>query len=84
MGSIFGSEQKGDLVMKGIVEGFEEGYCIIEVDGHTTNVPLNQVDPSVKTCDVVDWDGKRWITNRKETEKRIQEIKSLMKDVWED
>lgn len=70
--------------MKGIVEGFEEGYCIIEVDGHTKNVPLNQVDPSVKTCDVVDWDGKRWITNRKETEKRIQEIKSLMKDVWED
>lgn len=70
--------------MRGIVEGFEEDYCIIEIEGNSKNVPLSEVDASVKTCDIVDWNGKIWVANREETEARILEIKSLMKDVWED
>ncbi|WP_068616644.1 DUF3006 domain-containing protein [Paenibacillus tuaregi] len=70
--------------MKGIVEGFEDNYCIIEIEGNSKNVPLNEVNSSVKTCDVVEWNGHEWVTNPEETQIRIKEIKSLMKDVWED
>lgn len=67
-----------------IVEGFEGDYCIIETDGKTRDVPRRQVDPSVKPGDIVEWNGGRWVTNRKETDLRSRKIRALMDEVWEE
>ncbi|MBP1999271.1 hypothetical protein J2Z69_000290 [Paenibacillus shirakamiensis] len=69
--------------MKGIVDGFEDEFCIIEINGESKDIPKHQVQTGVKTGDIVEWDGHTWLTNHKQTEARIKEIKSLMNDVWE-
>lgn len=70
--------------MIGIVEGFEEDVCRIEVEGQMKNVPCSQVDKGVRSGDVVEWKSGMWIANRQKTEARSKEIKRLMDDVWED
>lgn len=70
--------------MFGIIDRFEEDYCIIEVDGHTRDILRNLVESTAKAGDVVDWDGSKWVTNQEMTHKRSKEIQTLMNDVWED
>ncbi|NWL89541.1 MULTISPECIES: DUF3006 domain-containing protein [unclassified Paenibacillus] len=70
--------------MIGIVEGFEEDVCRIEVEGQMRNVPCSQVGKEVKPGDVVEWKDGLWLTNRQKTEARSKEIQRLMDDVWED
>lgn len=70
--------------MAHIVEGFEGDYCIIESDGKMRDIPRKLVDPTVKAGDVVEWNGRIWITNRHKTDHRSREIKSLMDEVWEE
>ncbi|MNJ61944.1 hypothetical protein D3C77_577580 [compost metagenome] len=71
-------------MMVGIIEGFEAEYCIIEIDGKTTDVPRKLVNSSAKTGDVVEWDGSKWNTDVQRTNERIKHIKSLMDEVWDD
>ncbi|MNJ37084.1 DUF3006 domain-containing protein [Paenibacillus bouchesdurhonensis] len=71
-------------MMVGIIEGFEGEYCIIEVDGNTRDVPRKLVNASVKTGDVVEWNGSEWNTNVQQTKERSDYMKSLMDDVWDD
>jgi len=68
----------------GIIEGFEDEFCNIEVDGRIQAVPRTKVDASAKRGDVVEWNGIKWIPNQALTRKRSKEIQSLMDDVWED
>ncbi|MGG0823133.1 DUF3006 domain-containing protein [Paenibacillus turicensis] len=70
--------------MLAIIDSFEEDYCLIEIDGRIEPVQRALVDHAVKVGDVVDWDGHKWITNRKQTAARSQSIKKLMDDLWED
>ncbi|AZS14546.1 DUF3006 domain-containing protein [Paenibacillus lutimineralis] len=70
--------------MVGIVEGFEEDICRIEVEGQMRNVPRSQVDKEVRQGDIVEWKSGLWLTNLQKTEARSKEIKRLMEDVWED
>lgn len=70
--------------MQGIVDGFEGDFCIIEIDGKTKDIPRKQVDKGTKTGDVVELKNGIWVTNQRETEDRIREIKSLMNELWED
>lgn len=70
--------------MLGIIDRFEEGYCIIEVDGHTRDILRYLVESTAKAGDVVEWDGSKWVTNQQMTHKRSKEIQTLMNDVWED
>lgn len=76
--------QKGELLVVGIIDGFEEDYCIIEVDGLTRDVLRNLVESGARTGDVVEWDGCKWIVNQKMTQERSKEIQKLMDDVWDD
>jgi hypothetical protein len=76
--------QKGELLMVGIIDRFEEEYCVIEVDGLTRDVLRNIVETGAKTGDVVEWDGSKWIINQKLTQERSREIQKLMDDLWED
>ena len=70
--------------MVGIVEGFEEDICRIEVEGEMRNVPRSQVGKGVRQGDVVEWKSGLWLTNLQKTQARSKEIKRLMDDVWED
>lgn len=69
---------------KGYVEGFEDDYCKIEIDGKVEAVPKSKVDSRAKRGDVVEWNGAEWIPNAALTKDRSSEIKTLMDDVWED
>lgn len=70
--------------MLAIIESFEEGYCLIEIDGRIQPIQRALVDHEVNVGDVVDWDGQKWVTNRMQTAARTQSIKKLMDDLWED
>ncbi|WP_334071841.1 MULTISPECIES: DUF3006 domain-containing protein [Paenibacillus] len=70
--------------MTGIVEGFEEGDCLLEIDGKVAAVPRELMDPDVRAGDVVLWNGERWRTDRNLTEERTRKIRELMNEVWED
>lgn len=70
--------------MLGIIDSFEEDYCLIEIDGRIEPVQRTIVHHAVKIGDVVDWDGQKWVTNQKQTAARTQSIKKLMDDLWED
>ncbi|WP_339816739.1 DUF3006 domain-containing protein [Paenibacillus sp. FSL R7-0216] len=67
-----------------IVEGFEGEVCILESGEKLRNIPRSQVDPSVKPGDVVEWDGEKWVSSKKETERRTRQIHALMEEVWEE
>ncbi|MFD0868751.1 DUF3006 domain-containing protein [Paenibacillus residui] len=70
--------------MKGIVDRFEGNYVVIEVDGQTKDVPRNEVDPDVKDGDVVILVDGLWRKDPQGTKERMEQIKKLMEDVWED
>lgn len=67
-----------------IVEGIEEGLCILEIDGARQDVALSLVSPKVKPGDVVVWDGHKWNVDPVLTEERTSKIRHLMEQVWED
>ncbi|MEC0243419.1 DUF3006 domain-containing protein [Paenibacillus dokdonensis] len=69
---------------KGYVEGFEEEYCKIEIDGSVENIPKIKVASHVKRGDVVELNGDQWVPNPELTRTRSEEIKKMMDDVWED
>lgn len=70
--------------MKGIVDRFEGNMVVIEIDGNTQDISKDIVDSTVKVNDVVELVNGLWIPNKKESETRSKEIKSLMDSVWED
>lgn len=70
--------------MRGIVDRYEEGFCIIEVEGHTREVPVVQVEDGVVPGDVVEWEEEHWVKLPEQTRARQEEIAKLMNDLWED
>jgi hypothetical protein len=70
--------------MKGIIEGFEGEFVIIEIDGVTKDIPKADVDDSVSAGDSVEFIKGKWRTNEVETKKRTKKIKALMNNVRED
>jgi hypothetical protein len=80
----FKSQQKGSAGMIGIVDRFEDGYVVIEVDGGTRDIPRKEVDANVKSGDVVGLIEGKWVTIEDETAKRTVDIKKLIDGVWED
>lgn len=76
--------REGGQTMRGIIDRFEEDYVVIEIDGKTQDIDKSLVDLSVKVGDVVILNDGIWKTNTSITEKREQEIKNLMNQVWEE
>lgn len=70
--------------MKGIVDRFEGPFAVIEIDGACEDIPRDQVDPAVKTGDVVELENGRWITDKAATKSAEERIKRLVDEVWED
>lgn len=70
--------------MRGIVEGFEGNYVIIEIDGETQDVERSAVQLDVEVGDCVVLHEGIWVADREATEERARYIKKLMEDVWND
>ncbi|MDF2723916.1 MAG: hypothetical protein K0Q59_3591 [Paenibacillus sp.] len=70
--------------MKGIVEGFEGCYVIIEIDGETHDIEREAVHPDVQAGDCVVLEDGIWVADSEATEARTKYMKKLMEDVWND
>lgn len=70
--------------MKGIVEGFEGDFVLIEIDGVIKDIAGTDVESGVRAGDCVELVDGKWVTDEAETESRTKKIKELMNDVWED
>lgn len=70
--------------MEGIVDRFEGDVVVIEIDGKTTDVARDQVDPQVREGDVVILTDGIWKTDPAATEERSRKIQKLMEQLWED
>lgn len=70
--------------MRGIVDRFEGEFVVIEIDGKTTDIARDQVDPNVREGDVVQLIEGIWKSDPAATEERSRKIQKLMEQLWED
>lgn len=70
--------------MRGILEGFEGEYALIEIEGESKDVPRTLLHPECRAGDVVSWNGELWEPAKQATRARNREIQKLMEDVWID
>ena len=60
---------------------FKGEYVVIEIDGETRDIPRELVDETVSVSDVVILKQGKWYTDKEATNKRSQQIKSLMDNI---
>lgn len=70
--------------MRGIVEGFEGSYVIIEIDGETFDVERSAVQFDAEVGDCVVLREGTWMVDSEATKERDRYMKKLMDDVWND
>nr|WP_237690633.1 DUF3006 domain-containing protein [Paenibacillus caui] len=66
------------------MERFEGDYAVIEIDGMMKDILRAQVSPDACAGDVMEWNGKQWVTDPVATASRTRSIQKLMDDVWND
>lgn len=70
--------------MTGIIDRFEEGIAVVELNkGKNLNIAKEMLPSEVKEGDVLDI-GDIITINHEETEKRKKEIEELTKDIFEE
>ncbi|WP_455931113.1 DUF3006 domain-containing protein [Priestia aryabhattai] len=70
--------------IKGIIDRFEEGFAVVEIDGKTKDYPKDIFPKDTGVGDVVYITGNKVTIDRQETKKREKEIQDLMNELWED
>ncbi|MFP3669963.1 DUF3006 domain-containing protein [Priestia sp. SIMBA_032] len=70
--------------IKGIIDRFEEGFAVVEIDGKTKDYPKDIFPKDTEVGDVVYITGNKVTIDRQETKKREKEIQDLMNELWED
>ncbi|MFE4036354.1 MULTISPECIES: DUF3006 domain-containing protein [unclassified Priestia] len=70
--------------IKGIIDRFEEGFAVVEIEGKTKDYPKDIFPKNTQVGDVVYITGNQVKIDRQETQKRAKEIESLMNEIWED
>ncbi|MBX4163793.1 DUF3006 domain-containing protein [Priestia megaterium] len=70
--------------IKGIIDRFEEGFAVVEIEGKTKDYPKGIFPPDAQVGDIVYITGTQVKINREETKKRAKEIDELMNELWED
>ncbi|MFL0574733.1 DUF3006 domain-containing protein [Priestia megaterium] len=70
--------------IKGIIDRFEEGFAVVEIEGKTKDYPKNIFPKDTEVGDVVYITGNKVTIDRQETKKREKEIQDLMNELWED
>ncbi|MBU8588962.1 DUF3006 domain-containing protein [Priestia megaterium] len=70
--------------IKGIIDRFEEGFAVVEIEGITKDYPKDIFPKDTQVGDVVYIIGNKVTVDRQETKKREKEIEDLMNELWED
>jgi len=70
--------------IKGIIDRFEEGFAVVEIEGKTKDYPKDIFPREIQVGDVVYITGEKVEIDRRETKKLAKEIEDLMNEVWED
>ncbi|RDZ06628.1 DUF3006 domain-containing protein [Priestia megaterium] len=70
--------------IKGIIDRFEEGFAVVEIEGKTKDYPKDIFPKDTEVGDVVYITGNKVTVDRQETKKREKEIEDLMNELWED
>ncbi|MDP1442353.1 DUF3006 domain-containing protein [Priestia megaterium] len=70
--------------IKGIIDRFEEGFAVIEIEGMTKDYPKSIFPEEIQVGDVVYITGDKVTIDKTETKKLAKEIEDLMNEVWED
>lgn len=70
--------------IKGIIDRFEEGFAVVEIEGKTKDYPKDIFPKDTEVGDVVYITGNKITIDRQETKKREKEIQDLMNELWED
>ncbi|MFE7084167.1 DUF3006 domain-containing protein [Priestia megaterium] len=70
--------------IKGIIDRFEEGFAVVEIEGVTKDYPKIIFPKEAEVGDVVYITGDKVTIDKNETKKLEKEIKNLMNEVWED
>ncbi|MET3689502.1 hypothetical protein ABIC37_005052 [Priestia megaterium] len=70
--------------VKGIIDRFEEGFAVVEIEGKTKDYPKDIFPKDTEVGDVVYITGNKVTIDRQETKKREKEIQDLMNELWED
>ncbi|MEO2222998.1 DUF3006 domain-containing protein [Priestia megaterium] len=70
--------------IKGIIDRFEEGFAVVEIEGITKDYPKDIFPEDTQVGDVVYITGNKVKVDRQETKKREKEIEDLMNELWED
>ena len=70
--------------IKGIIDRFEEGFAVVEIEGTTKDYPKSIFPKETQVGDVVYITGDKVKIDKTETKKLAKEIEDLMKEVWED
>ena len=70
--------------IKGIIDRFEEGFAVVEIEGKTKDYPKDIFPKDTEVGDVVYITGNKVTVDKQETKKREKEIEDLMNELWED
>ncbi|MFU7592151.1 DUF3006 domain-containing protein [Priestia sp. RMT2NF4] len=70
--------------IKGIIDRFEEGFAVVEIEGKTKDYPKDIFPKNTQVGDVVYITGDKVEIDESETKKLEKEIEDLMNEVWED
>ncbi|GAB1768613.1 DUF3006 domain-containing protein (plasmid) [Priestia megaterium] len=70
--------------IKGIIDRFEEGFAVVEIEGKTKDYPKGIFPKNTQVGDVVYITGDKVEIDKSETKKLAKEIEDLMNEVWED
>ena len=75
---------KDGVLMRGIIDQFEEDWVIVEIEGETRDYKRAIFPEEAVVGDVVKIDGNQVTILKDETKRLRKEIEELMDEVWED
>jgi hypothetical protein len=55
-----GSVSHCKIIREGILDRYEMETAIIVIEGRALNIPRKKVDKTIKTGDIVVWNGELW------------------------
>ena len=70
--------------IKGIIDRFEEGFAVVEIEGKTKDYPKTIFPKDAQVGDIIYIIGNQVKIDKQETQKRAKEIEDLMNELWED
>jgi len=70
--------------IKGIIDRFEEGFVVIEIQGGTKDYPKDIFPKDTQVGDVVYITGDQVEIDKSKTKKLEKEIEDIMNEVWKD